>query len=158
MKKTLFVLITAALLLSLAACGGSKTAGGGFQDATLDDNGNIVIQEENITKNATFINYDADGVTVQFLAVRAGDGVRLAYNTCQSCSPSPYAYFVQDGDKLVCQNCGQTFAAENVGQGGYGCNPAAVPDAVSSGGTITIPAASALAVSNRFVNWQGPTE
>ena len=158
MKKILFVLVSFALLLSLTACGGSKTVDSYFQDATLDDNGNIVIQEADITENAAYINYDADGVTVQFLAIRAGDSVRLAYNTCQSCSPSPMAYFVQDGVKLVCQNCGQTFAAENVGQGGYGCNPAAVPDAFRSDGTITIPATSALAVSSRFVNWQGPTE
>ena len=156
MEKVLFVLISAALLLSLAACGGSS-AEGGFRDAVLDDNGDIVIQEADITKNASYINYDAGGVTVQFLAVRAGDSVRLAYNTCQSCSPSPRAYFVQDGDKLICQNCGQTFAAENVGQGGYGCNPAAVPNVVREDGTITIPAASALAVADRFVNWRGPT-
>ena len=155
MKKILSVLLSVALLLSLTACGGSK--GGGFQDAELNENGDIVIKEADITKTATFINYDADGVTVQFLAIRADDGVRLAYNTCQSCSPSPRAYFVQDGEKLVCQNCGQTFAAENVGQGGYGCNPAAVSDAVNTNGIITIPAASALAVADRFANWQGLT-
>lgn len=157
MKKILVVLLSTTLLLSLTACGGSKTVDGGFQDAALDENGDIVIQEADITKNMSYINYDADGVTVQFLAVRAGDEVRLAYNTCQSCSPSPYAYFVQNGNKLVCQNCGLTFAAENVGAGGYGCNPAAVPDAVRADGTITIPAASALAVAERFANWQGPT-
>ena len=163
MKKFLAALVSAALLLGLTACGGTATeggesaAGGGFQNAVLDENGDIVIQEADITEEAAYINYDAEGVTVQFLAIRAGDDVRLAYNTCQSCSPSPRAYFVQNGDKLVCQNCGQTFAAENVGQGGYGCNPAAVPDAVRSDGTITIPAASALAAASRFANWQGPT-
>ena len=156
MKKLGVLMMLAALLLSLAACGGSK--GGGFQDAALDENGDIVIQEADITENASLINYDADGVTVQFLAIRDSSGdVRLGYNTCQSCSPSPYAYFAQDGDKLVCQNCGLSFTAENVGAGGHGCNPAAVTDAVRADGTITIPAASALAMANRFVNWQGPT-
>ncbi len=142
-------------MLGLTACGGSK---GGFQDAALDANGDIIIQEADITENASLINYDADGVTVQFLAIRdSGGEVRLGYNTCQVCSPSPYAYFAQDGDKLVCQNCGLSFTAENVGAGGYSCNPAAISDAVWADGTITIPAASVLAVADRFVNWQGPT-
>ena len=157
MKKTVILSVLAAVVMALSACGGAAK-GGGFQDAALDENGDIVIAEADITERASFINYDAGGVTVQFLAIRGSDGdVRLAYNTCQSCSPSPLAYFVQSGDKLVCQNCGQTFAADNVGEGGYGCNPAAVPDAVWGEGAITVPAASALAVADRFANWQGPT-
>ena len=160
MKKLLSLIAAVSMLLALSACGGSSKSGaeGGFRDAELDANGDIVIREEDVGENAAFINYDAGGVTVQLLAIRdSGGTVRIGYNTCQSCSPSPYAYFIQDGDKLVCQNCGLSFTAENVGAGGGGCNPMAVTDAVRDGGTITVPAAGALAVADRFVNWEGPT-
>ena len=159
MKKLLALLLSAALGLALAACGkGTDSAAGGFRTAELDDHGDIVIREDSITGDAAFINYETDGVTVQLLAVRDGSGtVRLGYNTCQSCSPSPYAYFVQDGDYLVCQNCGQSFTAENVGAGGGGCNPMAVDGAERADGVITVPAAGARAMADRFENWLGPT-
>ena len=156
--KKILVYVLLALALVLSACGSSETVSSAFQDAELDDNGDIVIRETDISTDATFINYDVDGVTVQFIAVQDSSGaVRLGYNTCQSCSPSPRAYFAQDGDRLVCQNCGLSFSAENVGAGGYGCNPAAVTDAVRAEGTITVPASGAAAMAGRFANWQGPT-
>ena len=156
--KKMLECVLLALALVLSACGSSEKASGSFQDAELDDNGDIVIREADISTDATFINYDVDGVTVQFIAVQDSGGVvRLGYNTCQSCSPSPRAYFAQDGDRLVCQNCGLSFTAENVGAGGYGCNPAAVTDAVRTEGNITIPVSGAAAMADRFANWQGST-
>ena len=54
----------------------------------------LVIQTEKIGTEASYFDYDANGTTVQVLAVRAADGtVRLAMNTCQVCNGSPYAYF-----------------------------------------------------------------
>ena len=122
--KKILVYVLLALALVLSACGSSETASGVFRNAELDDNGDIVIREADISTDATFINYDVDGVTVQFIAVQDSGGVvRLGYNTCQSCSPSPRAYFAQDGDRLVCQNCGLSFSAENVGAGGLWLQP-----------------------------------
>ena len=76
----------------------------------------ITIQTGDIGTDATYINYDAGGLTVQLLAVQASDGtVRLALNTCQVCRGSPYAYFVQDGDWFIYQNCGNRFATTEIG-------------------------------------------
>lgn len=54
----------------------------------------LVIPKENITSIATFINYVVEDTTIQLIAVRGTDGeVRVSFNTCNVCSPSPNAYF-----------------------------------------------------------------
>ena len=90
------------LLAKLSAKGGGSAADGTAVPAGSD----LVIQAEEIGTKASYFDYDADGITVQVLAVRASDDtVRMALNTCQVCSGSPYAYFEQEGDTFICQNC-----------------------------------------------------
>ncbi len=102
----------------------------------------IVIKTDEITENATFYNYDADGVTIQIFAVKATDGtVRIAFNTCGACNPSPMAFFVQHGDYFECQNCKNRFHRDEIGlKKSFGCSPIAIlnDDKEFSGNTITI--------------------
>lgn len=61
---------------------------------------------------------------MEVLAAKDADGtVRTAFNTCQVCNGSRKAYFVEQGDKVVCQNCGNAFGREDVGVLSGGCNP-----------------------------------
>ena len=61
---------------------------------------------------------------MEVLAVRASDGtVRTAFNTCQSCFTSGRGYYVQEGNDLVCQNCGFHFTPDQVEIQSGGCNP-----------------------------------
>lgn len=158
-KRALLSLLVLAAL-SLAGCGSANSAhASAYQAAQLDESGNIVIQKADITSDATFLNYDSNGVTVQLLAVRADDGtVRLAYNTCQSCNPSPRAYFVQQDDQFICQNCGNRYSAEDIGLTALGCNPTTVDGVTETADTITIEKAYLDSSASRFTNWQGPTE
>jgi uncharacterized membrane protein len=65
-----------------------------------------------------------DGTYIEVLAVKAADGsIRTALNTCQVCYDSGHGYYEQEGDVLVCQNCGNRFAMEQVEVVSGGCNP-----------------------------------
>ena len=62
----------------------------------------------------TFIDVEQDGTAMQLIARKDDAGnVRLAFNTCQSCGGSPYAWFEDLGDgTLQCQNCGLIFSLD----------------------------------------------
>jgi uncharacterized membrane protein len=101
----------------------NNTSGG--NPATLNENGDVVIKEADITENGSFLEYKSkDGITVGLLAVRASDGtVRTAFDTCQVCNGSPYAYFNQKGNQIQCQNCGNIYSLDMIEQERGGCNP-----------------------------------
>ena len=106
-----------------------------------DELGNIVIDTTNIGSKATFYNYNADGTTIRLFAVKASDGtIRMAFNTCQVCNPSPKAYFVQNGKNFICQNCKNSFATDNIGKERGGCNPIPITtdERIDGENTITI--------------------
>lgn len=106
-----------------------------------DELGNIVIDTTNIGTKATFYNYNADGTTIRLFAVKASDGtIRMAFNTCQVCNPSPKAYFVQNGKNFICQNCKNSFATDNIGKERGGCNPIPITtdERIDGENTITI--------------------
>ena len=106
-----------------------------------DESGNIVIDITNIGSKATFYNYNADGTTIRLFAVKALDGtIRMAFNTCQVCNPSPKAYFVQNGKNFICQNCKNSFATDNIGNERGGCNPIPITtdERIDGENTITI--------------------
>lgn len=125
--------------------------------AALSSGSDLTIQADEVGTQASYFDYDADGVTVEVFAVRASDGtVRLALNTCQVCNGSPYAYFVQEGDSFVCQNCKNRFASAAVGKVSGGCNPVPITesDYTEQDGVITVPASFLEENAVRFVNWK----
>lgn len=127
------------------------------ESISLAENGDVILRAEEIGTEASYFDYDANGTTVQLFAVRASDGtVRLALNTCQVCNGSPYAYFVQDGDWFICQNCMNRFASTNVGILSGGCNPIPITDQVytKQDGMITIPASFLDENAPLFQNWK----
>jgi len=66
----------------------------------------------------------SNGVTVRFFILRSSDGVvRAAYDACDVCWREGKGY-QQDGDFMVCRNCGQRFASVKVNEIKGGCNPA----------------------------------
>lgn len=130
-----------------------------FLTLEADEEGNLVIEEEDITETATYINYLSDGSTIQLIAVRTGDGaVRTAFNTCQSCNPAPGAYFIQKGNAFICQNCGNAFTTDQIGVEKGGCNPAPIAQKTETDGKLLIQTAYLDQYSGNFANWGGPTE
>ena len=121
-------------------------------------NGQIVIKKSQLSKDASYINYKAGDVTVQLIAVIADDNTyRLSFNTCQSCNPSPKAYFAQEGRRLVCQNCGNQFTMNDVGTASYGCSPAMLPF-TQTDSELIVSTEILEKVAPAFKRWQGPVE
>lgn len=155
--KKLIVLIFVLILIN--GCSNyEKSNTNKYLDANLNEYGDIIINEKDITNVATFYNYNVDGVNVQLIAVKAQDGtVRTAFNTCQACSPSPNAYFTQDGDYFVCENCKNRFHINEMGVEHGGCNPIPITDKNKKveNGIITISKNYIKEYKDKFVNWSG---
>ncbi len=65
-----------------------------------------------------------DGTMVTFFVLKSKDGIiRAAIDACDVCFQSGKGY-VQEGDKMVCINCGQKFDSNKINVIKGGCNPA----------------------------------
>lgn len=66
----------------------------------------------------------SDGITIKYFILKSSDGViRAAFDACDVCWPAGKGYY-QDGDHMVCVNCGRRFASIRVNEVKGGCNPA----------------------------------
>ncbi|MBI5522853.1 MAG: DUF2318 domain-containing protein [Desulfarculus sp.] len=64
-----------------------------------------------------------EGITVRYFLLKAsGGGIRAAFDACDVCWRSGKGY-AQEGDNMVCKNCGRRFASSQVGLKRGGCNP-----------------------------------
>lgn len=145
------LLLLSALLL--AAC---TAKSGAAMEQNLEATG-ITIDAKMLTGKPSFIDVEQDGTAMQLIARKDDAGnVRLAFNTCQSCGGSPYAWFEDlDDGTLQCQNCGLTFPLETVGtEKAQGCNPVTITDFTVEGGSVTVPEAVLQANVERFSNWK----
>ena len=72
---------------------------------------------------ALFLLQDSEGRQVHYFALKSRDGVyRAALDACDVCFQSNRGYR-QEGDLMVCNNCGQTFPSNRIGETKGGCNP-----------------------------------
>ncbi len=90
----------------------------------------VRIPLKDISGTAKFYKLDVDGTTVKYFVVKAPDGtVRSALDACDVCFPEKKGY-KQDGEFMVCVNCGQKFHVSRVGMVKGGCNPHPLPNTV----------------------------
>ncbi len=62
--------------------------------------------------------------TIRYFVIKSADGVlRAAFDACDVCWPAGKGYY-QEGDVMVCRNCGRKFASHKVNEVKGGCNPA----------------------------------
>jgi hypothetical protein len=72
---------------------------------------------------AHFYTYMHEGRPIEFFVLKSKDGVmRAAFNACDVCFPAKKGY-TQDGDEMVCNNCGRRFPANQINVVQGGCNP-----------------------------------
>lgn len=155
MKKILAVIILLSMLF-VTGCNKNKNS---FITVKADSEDNIVIDTTNVTNTATFVNYEADGITIQFIVVRGTDGVvRIALNTCQVCTHAENAYFIQKGEYLECQNCKTKFHINKLGVEQGGCNPTPVLEIKEENNKIIIAKDYADSFKDKFMNWNGKTK
>jgi uncharacterized membrane protein len=86
---------------------------------------------------ARFFTYDASsGETVRFFVMKSGDGViRAAFDACDVCYREKRGYR-QQGDYMLCVNCGQTFHSSHINVRQGGCNPAPLDRALLDGQVV----------------------
>jgi uncharacterized membrane protein len=99
---------------------------GGKLTTLTPKDGNVTISVKTVSDGkAHYFKVKADnGVMVAFFLVQSADGViRAAVDACDVCYRSGKGY-VQEGDFMVCTNCGMRFAADRINEVKGGCNPA----------------------------------
>lgn len=136
MKKNAIAIFLLALL-ALSGCGKNVTAAA----AAIEAGGDLEIPVADLSEHIKIYSFTVDGLQMEVLAARDPNGtVRTAFNTCQVCNGSRKAYFVEDGDRVVCQNCGNAFGREDVGVLSGGCNPYPIfaEDREDTGDTVKI--------------------
>ncbi len=75
---------------------------------------------------AHFYSYDAGGTEVKYFVMQSKDGeYRAAFDACDVCYPNKKGY-TQDGDQMVCNNCGQRFDSNKINELKGGCNPSPI--------------------------------
>jgi uncharacterized membrane protein len=122
----ILTVLLATLPLALTGCSSSEN---GAADASasgteLVKDSDLVISVSDLSSTAKFYPVEVDGTQLEIIAVEASDGsIRTAFNTCQVCYDSGRGYYKQEGDVLVCQNCGNRFTMSQVEVVSGGCNP-----------------------------------
>lgn len=164
MKGTKYIvsafLLTGAICSAfLSGCESTPTANTKTESAVVttefQEDGSLLIGTEGLTFDVTFVDIKSGDTAMQLLARKGEDGTAcISWNTCQVCNGSPYAYFEVEGGKLVCQNCGNSFSLDSIGESSGGCFPWPVDESVVSDDTIIIPAQTIESMEPLFSNWK----
>ena len=131
MKKTGLIIIAILTSLALGAVAVSAFKIPFFGDDSkftvlTPQNGAVQIPLQDISDGEAhyFKVTAADGVAVSFFTLKSRDGViRAAIDACDVCYKAGKGY-IQDGDFMICENCGQRFASNKINVIKGGCNPA----------------------------------
>lgn len=98
-----------------------------FSKYTLvkESNGEVRIAAADVSDGkARYYTYQNRDKTIKFFIVKSPDGViRAAFDACDVCFSAKKGYS-QEGDFMVCDNCGQKFHTSRVNVVEGGCNPA----------------------------------
>jgi uncharacterized membrane protein len=123
---TLTAILLVLIALVLSNCSSSATSGSNSGGLITPANGKIEIPVAGISdgKAHHFQVKSDDGTMVTFFVLKSADGVlRAAIDSCDVCYRSGLGYY-QEGDNMVCKNCGQKFASNKINEIKGGCNPA----------------------------------
>lgn len=86
---------------------------------------------------AHFYTYMHEGRPIEFFVLKSKDGVvRAAFNACDVCFMAKKGYH-QEGDEMVCDNCGNRFPSNKINEVRGGCNPSPLDRSVE-GDTLMI--------------------
>lgn len=82
---------------------------------------------------AHYYTYKGRGKNLNFFVLKSSDGViRAAFDACDVCYRERKGYR-QEGDDMVCNNCGQRFPSVKINVLKGGCNPAPLERSVEGG-------------------------
>ena len=117
------VLIAGAAIFYVFQPGGEITATASAPVASNKTSVSFPISLFDDGKARHFEHVDGN-MTIRYFILKSSDGViRAAFDACDVCWPAGKGYY-QDGDVMVCRNCGRRFASVLVNEVQGGCNPA----------------------------------
>lgn len=94
----------------------------------------IMIPVSDIKPQMSKHTYEVDGVDVNYITVLGSDGnIRTAFDACDVCGG--YKGYHQEGNDVVCNNCGRHFAIDSIGteNGPGGCWPSYLENGIENG-------------------------
>src|SRR5271156_3595688 len=108
-------------------------------------NGQVNIPLSELTDSSLhFYTADVNGTVIRFLVIHKQNGdFATALDACQICGTAGYR---QEGQSVICRNCGAAIYIPSIGESG-GCNPIAVKSRVEGGQVIVDVSALSNAVS-----------
>jgi uncharacterized membrane protein len=129
----IIALISVATLVMLNR-GGTETA----TATAAAPSGDVTIPISQVNDGkAHFYSLDSGGTTVKYFVLADKNGkVRVALDACEVCFAQKKGYH-QEGDSMVCNNCGKVFPSDQINVVTGGCNPIPV-DKTIAGGQLTI--------------------
>ena len=88
----------------------------------------VKIALSDLNGTATFFDYKlADNKPIRFFVIKSSDGVyRAALDACDTCYHAKKGYH-QEGDDMICNNCGLHFHSSQINEVHGGCNPVGLP-------------------------------
>ena len=130
-KAPLFITLFAAMILAGGAAyflSGEKEAGPASATAAATQNKStefVYNASDYADGKAKYYSYKTpQGLNIRYFLLKSSDGViRAAFDACDTCWAAGKGYR-QEGDFMVCNNCGLRFASVKINEVKGGCNPA----------------------------------
>jgi len=118
------VVVAVVAFVIVSGRGGSEPA---TATAAAAPGGDVSIPLAEISDGqAHFYTYDAGGTEVKYFVMKSSDGeYRAAFDACDVCYAQKKGY-QQQGDEMVCNNCGRRFPSTKINVLEGGCNPSPV--------------------------------
>lgn len=123
--KVIVLVAIVAVALGLGGFLYTQEAEDGGYSRVESVNGEVRIALDRISDGqAHYFTYPSAQGTLQFFVIKSSDGViRAAFDACDVCYREKKGYR-QEGEMMVCNNCGQKFHSSLINVVKGGCNPA----------------------------------
>ena len=159
-KTPLIITLLAAAIMAGGAVyflGGEKEAGPVAATAavTQNDATEFVYNASDFADGqAKYYSYKTpQGLDIRYFLLRSSDGViRAAFDSCDTCWSAGKGYR-QEGDFMVCNNCGLRFASVKINEIKGGCNPAPLTR-TASGGKIIVKVKDIIEQGSFYFNYK----
>lgn len=126
----LLVLAAVGIYLVISASNDNPTATAVATNtaSTATESRDIRIPLGDLGGTAKFFDYKlSDNRPVRFFVIKSSDGVyRAALDACDTCYHAKKGYH-QEGDDMICNNCGLHFHSAKINEVHGGCNPIGLP-------------------------------
>lgn len=150
MKAKRFFMMLALVTIVFTATNAHALFGFGKYESVDVHDGTVTIPVADVNDGeAHYYAMDVNGTDVKFFLLQSSDGViRAAFDACDVCYQEKKGYS-QQGDFMICNNCGQRFHSSRINVVKGGCNPSPL-NRVYDDKTVTIQVADILSGRGYF--------